>query len=287
MKQLIVTVAFLLVTTVISTAQTTPFEKFDKSRIDVGTMYVYEYSRNKGYFEPSSTVYLYVKTVNDLEIMKVTKENKISTGIERYMMNWNYMMLEKSDYISFKDKNDMLIGETSEANASIDFLKKTIKNKYTNKTKDGFRTMYYEDKIKSIPVYFYNMTDLIDLWFPLRFYPLGKKDISVTVSGMNYEVDCDIKFEGKEKVDVPFGKILCYKFELIPQLSFFMKLLHSPKKAFIWLTSENLNMYMVKYINNNRRSTFTQSMEYRLADIKKMSIEEWEKFKSDRGVNIK
>jgi hypothetical protein len=66
-----------------------------------------------------------------------------------------------------------------------------------------------------------------------------------------------------------------------------MKLFHSPKKAFIWLTSEDDYRYMVKYRNNNERSSFTQSMEYRLAERKKMTPEEWEQFKEKNGAKVK
>ncbi|HED37937.1 MAG TPA: DUF3108 domain-containing protein [Ignavibacteria bacterium] len=281
MKKLIILIVILLSTTSILFAQKTPFEKFDKSRIDVGTMYVYEYSKNKEDFEPSSKEYLYIKTLNDIEIMWFSIKDTISTLtlLEKYKMNWDYMMFERSEWQGFINKNKMVNNTTLEAKGNINFVKKELKYNGINKVKDRFKKWSFVSKFESIPTYFYRLTDLMPLWFALRFYPLGKEKITVNSLTGGYNVNMDVKYEGKEEVEVPFGKVLSYKFELVPQLSFFMKLFHSPKKVFIWLTSEDSSRYMVKYRNNNERSTFTQSMEYRLAERKKMTLEEWEQFK--------
>ncbi len=283
MKKLIILIVIALSTTSVLFAQKIPFEKFDKSRIDVGTLYVYEYSRNKKDFEPSSKVYLYIKTLNDMEIMWVPIKDTLSTHIDKSTMNWDYMMLEGSEWQYLGDKNKMKSNTTLKAETSIDFSKKTFKYRGTNKVKDGLKEYNFFYKFNSIPSYFYQDTELLPLWFALRFYPLNKKMITVNSNTNGYNVKFEIKYEGKEKVKVPFGKVLSYKFELIPKLSFFIKLFHSPKKAFIWLSAENNYRYMVKYRNNNERSTFTQSLEYRLAERKKMTLKEWEQFKEKHG----
>ena len=289
MKKLIILIVIALTTTIELFAQAIPFvsnpnfpfEKFDKNRIDIGTLYVYEYSENKEDFEPSYKEYLYIKTLKDIEIMSIDTKNL--PDITNYTLNWNYMMLEKEYYKSFENKNDIKIHQAYKINVSIDFTKKTLKNNTYGREKDGFQNFNSMWKFEKIPTYFYQYTALMPLWFTLRFYPLEKEKITVNSLTNNYNVDFDIKYEGKEEVEVPFGKVLSYKFELIPKLSFFMKIFSSPKKAFIWLSAENNYRYMVKYRNNNERSTFTQSMEYRLAERKKMTLEEWEQFKEKHG----
>jgi len=283
MKKLFILIVIALTTTVLF-AQKTPFEKFNKSRIDVGTLYVYEYSRNKEDFEPSRKKYIYIKTLNDVEIMSFPIKDTISTYIEKYKMNWDYMMFERNEWQRLGNKNKMKNNTTLKSKTSVNFAKKKITGNFINKVKDGFKRRSFASRFESIPTYFYKITGLIPLWFALRFYPLEKEKITVNSLTNNYNVDFDIKYEGKEEVEVPYGKVLSYKFELVPKLSFFMKIFSSPKKAWIWLSAENNYRYMVKYRNNNERNTFTQSLEYRLVERKKMTPEEWEKFKEKHGV---
>lgn len=133
--------------------------------------------------------------------------------------------------------------------------------------------------MSKLPTYFYRITDLLELWFVLRFYPIDKKEITVNHNADGYNSELVVKYMGKEEVEVPYGKIKCNKFELTPNVNLFIKLFTKPKNAYIWLTSEDDTRYMVKYRNENNKNTFTRSMEYRLAEVKKMSIEEWEEFK--------
>ncbi len=284
MKKLIILIIIVLSTTSILFAQKTPFEKFDSSKIDVGTMYVYEYSTNKENFQPSAKQYLYIKTLNDIEVMVVYRDTLELPDILKYTLNWDYMMLEKYYYKYTGTKNELPLTGFYKMNSNIDFQKKILESKNFGKAKNGrFAYDNSTHKLESIPTYFYQMTNLMPLWFALRFYPLNKKMITVnSMSSSGYNTKLEIKYEGKEKVKVPFGNVLCYKFELIPKLSFLMKLFYSPKKAFIWLTSEDSSRYMVKYRNNNAQYIIP-SMEYRLAERKKMTPEEWEKFKEKHG----
>ena len=279
MKKLIILIIIALSITSILFAQKTPFEKFNKNRIDVGTLYIYEYSRNKKDFVPVSKRYIYIKTLNNIEDFIIPIKDTTDTWLERIKINWDYMMLDKRSWVNLKDKDSMGVGASLEGHENIDLIKKTLNFVNTQKFKEGFKKKYYTNKFKSIPSYFYSSTDLLPLWFALRFYPLNKKIITVNSMTNGYNTKFEIKYEGKEEVDVPYGKILSYKFELIPKLSFFMKIFSSSKKAFIWLSAENNYRYMVKYRNNNEQNTFIQSIEYRLAERRKMTPEEWEKFK--------
>ena len=283
MKNLILTGMLVLGITVSLFAQEIPFV-FDKSKIDVGTMYVYDYSVNKKDFEPGMRGYFYIKTLNDIEVLWIPIKDTIAISIDKYKMNWNYMMLEKERFFSLKKKSEVAIGRTFKNSYNIDFSKKILRLNHTNRKKNGFKEFTHIHKFTSIPTYFYNLTDLVPLWFALRFYPLDKKEISVNSYSQGYNITLDIKYIGKEEVEVPYGKVLCHKFELVPQMSFAMKIIFKPKKAWIWLTSEDNKMYMVRYRNNNVKNSFTRNMEYRLADIKKMTPEEWEKFKEKCGV---
>ena len=288
--------SILLFTKVWLFAQETPFvsnsnfqfEKFDKSRIDVGTLYIYEYSNNEKNFEPSSMEYFYIKTLSNVENIGVDigvdKEDTLNLleTFFKYKLNWDYMMLEQQEYISLKNENDIPIGYAFKIKRSIDFKRKTFDDSTYGREKNGFQHFHKIWKFESIPTYFYRYTYLVPLWFALRFYPLNKKMITVNSMTGNYNIKFEIKYEGKEKVKVPFGKVLSYKFELIPKLSFFMKIFSSPKKAFIWLSAENNYRYMVKYRNNNKVDN-NPSIEYQLVERKKMTPEEWEQFKEKHG----
>ena len=264
--------------------QEVPYKKFDSRRIDVGTLYVYEYSRNSKDFLPVDKRYIYIKSLNDIESLIVPIKDSTNTWLDNISMNWNYMMLAKRIWRNLENKNTMGIGSSLEGYENIDFANKTLNGVNTQKLKDGFKKIYFTNRFESIPTYFYSSTSLMDLWFALRFYPINKNMITVNNVSNDYNTSFEIKYEGQDKVNVPYGNVTCYKFELVPQLSFFMRLLHSPKKAFIWLSSEGNSRYMVKYINNNEQNTFIRSMEYRLLKKEKMSPSEWEKFKAEHGV---
>lgn len=280
MKRLIILCTIALSTASGLFAQTIPFDKFDKNKIDVGTLYVYDYSKNKEDFQLAAQKYIYIKSVNDIEVLSVSYEDTLELpDVFKYRINWDYMMLEKEDYSYAGNQNDIPIGFVSKININVDFQKKIFESKTFGKSKNGLSDFNSAEQFESIPTYFYQYTDLMDLWFALRFYPLTKDKITVNSLTSNYNVDLDIKYEGKEEVKVPHGKVLCYKFSALPQVSFLRKLFRSPKNIYFWLTSENEKRYMVKYRNDNEQYTVIQSMEYRLAEMKKITSEEWEQFK--------
>lgn len=283
MKKLLV-ITFVISVVSMSYAQSIPFEKFDRDRIDVGTLYTYYYSRNGEGSAPDSRRYIYVKKPNDFEMFIIPLGDTVGTWLEEMSINWNYMTLDKRSWKNLENKDSLGIGASLEGDETVDFGDKTLHGVNTQKFKDGFKKIYFAYKFESIPSYFYSSTDLLPLCFALRFYPLNKEAIDVNNVTNGYNTKFEIKYEGKERVNVPFGNVLCYKFELVPQLSFFMRLFHSPKKAFIWLTAEDNSMYLVKYLNDNEQNTFVRSLEYRLVKRTKMSIREWEAFKEKHGV---
>jgi hypothetical protein len=191
------------------------------------------------------------------------------------------MMLEKFEMKSFMDWDKWLVGTHILRSMIVDFSRKMVYTKGAGRGKEGF----YEDaeswRIEKVPTYFYGIDDLASLWFVLRFYPFDRDRVTVYHQGSgNYTVPFDIVYRGLEEVDVPYGRVLCHKFELVPRLSWILRLIFKPRSAYIWLTSEDESMYMVRYRNDNRRSKFAPfGIEYRLVDVKEMAIEEWEKFK--------
>lgn len=264
-------------------AQKLPFKNFDNNKIDVGSLYVYDYSKNEKEFKLSAKKYLYIKTLNDIEVMNVSIEDISELpDIFKYTINWNYMMLEKEEYEYAGNKNDIPIGYVGKINIKVNYQTKTFESKTFGKGKNGLTENNSTEEFESIPTYFYQATDFMPLWFALRFYPMEKEKITVnSLTGSN-NVEIEIKYEGKEEVKVPFGNVLCNKFELVPQLGFFKKLFYNPKEAYIWLTSEDMTSYMVKYRNNNKQYNVVPSMEYRLSEREKMSPEEWESLKKSQ-----
>jgi len=291
MKKLILLSVIVLDIVISLSAQEIPFV-FDKNRIDVGMMYVYEFSKNKEEpeFEPEELECFYLKTFNDIETMWMPLKGTKATYLEKYKMNWDYMMFEKREILNLMNKDELQEvkgAKTLKATINIDFSKCIERENVKNIEKGEIKEWDTIHRFKSIPTYFYRRTDLAPLWFVLRFYPFEKEKVSVNHYMSGYNNKFDIKYVGKEEVEVPYGKVLCHKFELAHQMSFAMKMLFKPKKAWIWLTSEDDRRYMVKYRNNNVRSTLYRNMEYRLAEIKKMTPEEWEEFKEKHGAGIK
>lgn len=119
-------------------AQDMPFV-FDKNKIDVGTMYFYEYSRNTEVFEPVSKIYLYVKTLDEIEVVTVSLKTMKPSLLQKYKLNWNYMMLERMEFLSLKDKDKLVVNETFKSVMEVDYSKKIIKLNGTNKQEDGFK----------------------------------------------------------------------------------------------------------------------------------------------------
>jgi len=272
MNRLLLIVTFLLSFKVYS--QETPFV-FNKDKIDTGNLYTYEISDTKR-FKPIEKVYIYIKGTNDIEQMYVSLRKKSSPYLNRLTMNWKYMMFSKLEGKYTGSKEDLSIKGIFKMVSKVDFSKMIMYNNFTRRTDTGLKEDYNTTRIKKIPTYFYGMTDLIPLCLTLRFYPFPKKKIRVNIIKGFFDMDTDIKYLGKEKVEVPYGEVLTYKFGLAAKGLMAAML---AKKAWIWLSAESKYMYMVKYRNDNRRTTFSSMVEYRLAERKKISLKEWEELK--------
>jgi len=232
----------------------------------------------------------YLKTLNDIETLTIPIKGTKATYFEKFKINWNYMMFEKMERLSLKSEDELQEikgAHTLKATINIDFSKRIKRRNVKNIEKGEIEEWDDIYGFESIPTYFYQETNLLPLWFALRFYPLEKEKVTVNHHVGRFNTDFDVKYVGKEEIEVPYGKVLCHKFDLVPQMSFVMKAIFQPEKAWIWLTSEDETRYMVKYRNNNVRSTFTRTMEYRLAEINKMTPEEWEEFKERCGAEVK
>lgn len=288
MKQILTYFAVLFIFVNVLLAQELPFNKFAKDKIDVGTLYIYDYSIKEEGYQPSAKKYLYIKTLNSIEVMNVSLKDTLELpDIYKYTINWNYMMLDKEEYEYAGNKDDIPIGYVGKINVNVDFKKQIFESKMLGKDKSGFSEFNSEEEFESIPTYFYQFTDFMPLWFSLRFYPMEKEKIIVnSLTGSN-NVEIEIKYEGKEEINVPFGKVLCNKFTLIPQLSFFKKIFYNPKEANIWLSSEDKIHFMVKYRNDNKQYDVIPAMEYRLSERKKISTEEWEILKQNQINKVK
>lgn len=271
-------------------AQDMPFV-FDEKKINVGSMYVYEYSRNNiENFVLSQKYYLYFKTRNIYEIIQINiKEDQkaIPFIFEIKKMNWNLMMIEESERITLRSDNELQIGYSKKSTIKFDPIKGITQYTYLRKTKNGFEEEKEIYKPCDLPTYYYQNDDLLSLCLALRFYPFEKEKITVNHKFVGHCTKVDIMYLGNEEIEVPYGKKLCHKYELVPQMNFLLKIFYSPEKVYIWLASDDVTQYLVRYKNNNAQSTFTSSLEYRLAEVKKMSLEEWEKFKEEHGVNVK
>ena len=260
-----------------------PFTKFDSTKIDVGTMYEYYYSCSSQSVLPTDVNYIYIKKLNDIELLDIDLKDTLDLPyINKYVLNWKYMMLKQFRYKYIGNIKDLPLHYADSIDFSVDFQKKLCVSLDYGKEKNGLQNFNHRYKLESLPSYFYDYTDLMDLWFALRFYPFNKEMINVYIMHDGYNVKFDIKYDGKEEVEVPFGNVMCYKFELVPNLSFFMGLFHQPKKAYIWLTSEDSKLYMVKYINYNDQSSLVHYIEYGLKRIEKVSAKKWKEFKEQK-----
>ncbi len=190
------------------------------------------------------------------------------------------MMLESSKFKNFRDEQDIPKGGTIKSSQNVDFSTMTIYNRSLNKG-EIFNRVY---KFNKVPTYFYLLDELIPLWFALRFYPFDREEVVVNHNAKGYDMPLEIRYMGKERVRVGDKDVLCHKFRLRFKVGLLLSLIQKPKDAYIWLTAEDETRYMVRYINDNRQSSFFQSMEYRLVEVRRMSLEEWERFKVKIGI---
>lgn len=253
----------------------TPFV-FDPEKLDTGNVYLYHLSGNPKEFELDRLVYYYYKAFSghhlDIEEAMVRLNQEKSEYRCTYRINLDRMMLERSTFQYLPDKNSLSPNMTYQGETTVDFAKKRMKFDYLNRTEKGFQRYYKTVEYKIIPTFSYT-TYHVDGWTVMRFYPYPEKRIRVgEINSSLFYVDADVEYLGREAVEVPYGKIGCHKFEITGRGM--LARLYG-KKAWIWMSAEDERNYMVKYRNDNVRSTFLPVVEMRLADIKKMTPEEW------------
>jgi len=249
---------------------------FDPGKIDTGSVYFYQLSTNPDHFKITSEESYYIKSLDNLttQIEELhTSLNLKRSILETYTMNWKYMMLQSSTWNILFNKEKLGFDRTWKANTTTDFLKKKREYIGTNRMENGFKTTRSQDKFKRIPTFYY-MSGHVDLWTVMRFYPYPEKRIIVGNMASGFYTDAEIKYLGKEEVDVPFGRVRTNKFG-IKGLGLIAALFG--KKAYVWMSDEDSRGYMVKYVNNNHRGNWPM-VSLRLVSIKKMTDAEWNTF---------
>ncbi|NLZ44106.1 MAG: DUF3108 domain-containing protein [Clostridia bacterium] len=249
---------------------------FDPAKMDPGNVYLYHLSGNPEEFELRSLVYYYYKAFSgpylDIEEASVRINQEKSEYRCTYRINLDRMMLERSTFQYLPDKNSLSPNMTYQGETTVDFAKKRMKFDYLNRTEKGFQRYYKTVEYKITPTFSYSF-EHVDGWTVMRFYPYPEKRIQVgEINSSLFYVDADVEYLGQETVEVPYGKVDCHKFEITGRG--LLARLYG-KKAWIWMSAEDERNYMVKYRNDNPRSTFLPVVEMRLADIKKMTPEEW------------
>ncbi len=250
---------------------------FEPTKLDVGNVYVYQLSSNPEKFEPSALVHYYFASLTEdhIEIERAVTDSshsERSRTYERYQINLHQMMLESLQYEYLVGEGILPINTTCRGEITADFENQRIYFGYLNHTEDGFRRYNKETNYKAVPTFSYHFLH-IDLCTALRFYPFPKRKLSVgEINNDQFYLDSQLKYRGKELVEVPAGQVTCHKFELAGKglLAWLFG-----KRAWIWTTAEDPRSYMVKYRNENPQSAYNPIMELHLADIKSMSLSDW------------
>lgn len=265
-------ILILLTISVSITAQQTPFE-YDSDKIEAGTMYVYQFSTNPDKFKAKQTKKVYFKNSNKkyLEIESLRSKNKDSEYADytTYKLNWNYMMLESFSY-QFLGPQEISFGHSWKLTAKTDFQEQKLQLTDVKLTKEGKEVKKHTYKFDHYPTFFY-LTLHVDAWTAMRFYPFPKKTPKLWNYNGNKLNEVKVKYHGKETVEVTAGEILAHKFEFSSKgiLAWLFG-----KKAWLWLSAQDERNYMVKYVNNNDRGG-KPKIEFQLAEVKKVSEEEW------------
>ena len=267
---------FLLIVnllTGISLAEQDIFD-FDPGKIDQGNLYVYQLSANPEQFELRSRYYYYLESVTenylDVECIMNSRKRGIYTT---YRLNWNYMMLERSTWEVF-DPTLLTDHTTKTLETRTDFINQVVAVEFTNKVEEGFKDFYSVTNYDLNPTFDYRLMHF-DFWTVMRFYPFSESKITVGFIIDGRYVETEIIYQGIEVVEVPYGSVKAYKFELRGR-GLLARLFG--KRGWLWLTAEDERNYMVKYRNENKRGNLP-IVDMRLEKIEAMSSDKWEDFK--------
>ncbi len=273
LKSCLKLILFLIIVnllTGISLAEQDIFD-FDQEKIDQGNLYVYQLSGNPEQFELRERFHFYFKSVTENYLdVECIRGNLYNT----YRLNWQHMMSERFTWERF-DETTVTDGSTKTADIRTDFINQVVEIEYTNKVEEGFKDFYSVTNYELTPTFDYRLMHF-DFWTVMRFYPFSESKIKVGFIIEGRYVETDIIYQGIEVVEVPYGSVKAHKFELKGR-GLLARLFG--KQGWLWLTAEDERNYMVKYRNENRRSSSLPIVDMRLEKIEKMGSDEWEDFK--------
>lgn len=242
--------------------------QFDPSRMDVGSMYHYVASDQKGK-HPMDT-YVYVKSLDTIVVYKDYRQILDRVIIVEGKFNWDYMMVEGLHaYNPLKDLTRPR--EEIETIGQIDFTRNVFVTKATQNNRRGKPvTKTHTLQYKREPFYEYSFFHF-DLQFALRHLKDGVNEFVVGNTFVFKSGEMIIKYAGEETIN----GIPCRKYEHRTQ-GFLAKLLGA--RGYIWLAKDDPRHYTVKYTSNLWRNPKWKNFCLQLKEVKKMEPSEWEAF---------
>lgn len=254
-------------------SQTIPLV-YKESQIDVGTLYEYELSKSEVY-DPQ-IIFIYFASETEINVLK---KGSSFTYLEKYVFNWNTMMLQGNTvklvgHDESTALNKLPLHALVSYDSQVDFEKKTVRTQQKNKGENGIDKTNKIIKYENIPSYFYAQTEGLDLWHAMRFFPMDtQKEVVVHEVYREKTIEVKVEYEGKEDVQTRNETITCSKFKMYPN-SFFWKLF--AKDVTIWLADQkNSHHFMVKYVNENPLNPFQPRCEYRFLSKKTCTLDQW------------
>lgn len=235
--------------------------EFTKEKIEAGKLYIY-------HSFPDNKFYYYIKSVDERNIiLEAIAERAARKIFERIVINNDNMMLKSHLWQNLRDKEEMAIDTTWRFTIETAFSNNERLIRSTNKTEEGMENHRSIGVFKKIPTFF-NNTNYVDLWMAMRFYPENKKKIEVGNVVNGYYTELIIEYQGQEEIEIPYGIVNCNKYEIRGKglIAYFLG-----GKAWLWMSIEEDEPYMVKYINSNK-----PVLDMRLSEIVELNVAEWE-----------
>lgn len=207
---------FLLLFSFTASSVETPFN-YDPDKIEPGTMYVYELSDNPDNFQPDVKSYYYVRSLEEkiLHIENIFQHISDPSNVtyREFTLNLNYMMLQSMSFQALQPKKEIPIGNTWKGSVKTNFQKQVSLGKFLNRREEGMKSFNRNFEFNHYPTFFY-LTHSVDFWTVMRFYPYPQDKIEVWNYTQNDLSGVKVKYQGKEDIKVPAGKIRTYKFQM-------------------------------------------------------------------------
>lgn len=280
---LLIFVLILSISALTGLAQETPFN-YDPAKIKPGTMYYYKLYSSSEADQQAKKQFYYIRSSGQksstIEVLNLEfYEQGVAPYLNTYKMSWDKMMLESATWQYIGDKNDLPVGHILHGEMEFNFGENRATWHSKKLAKEGINHRSASTKFK-VPTYFY-FSNHLDGWTAMRFYPYPKNKIEIQASTGFHLNRVEVKYKGEERIKVPAGEIRCHKF-LMRAKGILARLFG--KKAWMWMSAEDKRSYMVRYKNKNGRGHLSM-VDLRLAKVKKISIEEWEKKVERWGVD--